>query len=316
MFFKLESFYFFLIYMFLITLFFSLNSLFMFWLLLEINLIIFVLFVSSMFDMNSYKTTEQGFYYLIIQALGSLILLYSILMSDSSKMFYLEESFLFMISLSLKIGLVPLHFWIFKLSNYLKDAPMFFILTFQKIPTLFILFSSNCAFLLELTLVNLLFGSLMLFYSKEIKNLMVSSSIYSTVWFFLFFLVSPLFFLIFLMNYFIFVFLMLKLNKAFFVSCYGSFEKLLLILSFLFFVGLPPMGLFFFKFFSLPLLLDILNEFSVFMVWIFTFVSTFAYFSFFYFWFFSNENLFFPSTTQYSFIFTFFLLMECFLLLI
>nr|YP_009262626.1 NADH dehydrogenase subunit 2 [Elysia ornata]ANI87292.1 NADH dehydrogenase subunit 2 [Elysia ornata] len=90
--------------------------------------------IPLLFMNNKYVslTKESSMKYFCIQALGSGILFYSGLMmfSDLSSMF---NNFLFILSIFLKLGVFPMHFWVPSVAAGLDLIPLFFILTVQKI---------------------------------------------------------------------------------------------------------------------------------------------------------------------------------------
>lgn len=119
---------------------------------------------------KSNKSYRRIFNYFIIQeSLGLLFLIFS------------SGIFQFFIIL-MKIGVAPLHFWIFSVTNNVFNFGLMWFLTFQKLPFLVILlqiFWLNSVYLL---IFGLLFCYIQMFSIKNYKNLMIISSTESFNW--------------------------------------------------------------------------------------------------------------------------------------
>jgi hypothetical protein len=175
--------------------------------------------------------------------------------------------------------LFPVFFWIFTMVEILHLIPLTILLSLQKIPLLCGLYSSNSSYFLIFLFSSFILGSLILFFSSNLIFMFLSSSIsYSFIMFFLYTLRVKTF-LVFFSIYSIFLFLCLSLlfnytqdkNSLFFsVSCY------------MFFLGLPPLGLFFYKFIFSGLIYTRLGLLELFLFWSFSFLSLVGYVKFFY----------------------------------
>nr|ABJ55907.1 NADH dehydrogenase subunit 2 [Thuridilla gracilis] len=90
--------------------------------------------IPLLFMSNKYisLTKESAMKYFCIQALGSAVLFYSGLMvfSDLGSMF---TNILLILSIFIKLGIFPLHFWVPSVVAGLDWFPLFFILTTQKV---------------------------------------------------------------------------------------------------------------------------------------------------------------------------------------
>lgn len=213
---------------------------------------------------------NQGLYYFIIQTLGSIILLISGLR-------WMSVREIIILSIFFKLGLFPFQIWFFRLIPYLPFLPLFLILTFQKLP-LFLFLCNNAGFLTRLLFfLNLIIGSIFLFFRKDFVIILGRSSIYATFWMFSLYFCSFFIFLVFLINYFFFFFILVK-DGQFLKWNRKNFLIYFLALTFL--IGYPPFRMFFFKLYGLFLLR--LSPLSLlFFVWIFTFIAVISYFYFF-----------------------------------
>lgn len=153
----------------IITLFFTIlgllvNNLIVWW---SIFLIITILFT---FLNKSNKSYRRIFNYFIIQErLGLLFLVFSR---------GLIQFFIILI----KIGVAPLHFWIFNVTNNIINYRLMWFLTFQKLPFLVILLQIFWLKSFYLLIIGLLICYLQLFAMKNYKNLLIISSTESFNW--------------------------------------------------------------------------------------------------------------------------------------
>lgn len=140
------------------------NNLIVWW---SIFLIITVLFV--LLNKSTKRYSRIFNYFVIQERLGLLFLV-----------FY-RRFFQFFIIL-IKIGVAPLHFWIFTVTNNVFNFNLIWFLTFQKLPFLVILlqiFWLNASILL---IFGLLICYLQIFLLKSYKNLIIISSTESFNW--------------------------------------------------------------------------------------------------------------------------------------
>ena len=167
--------------MILIGIFFRFNSLVILWILIELNLIFFIIIILNSFYSFLEGNTEQSLFYLIVQTIGSILFLMGLVFTDFFKFLDLDNNFLILFSLILKLGLFPFHQWVYRISAYISTFTFLILLTIQKVPLLFVIFSFNIDILILIAVFNLLFGSFFIIKSYSIKELLVSSSIYSTI---------------------------------------------------------------------------------------------------------------------------------------
>ena len=274
-----KNFYILFIYFISFLLFFNINSFLLFWILLELNLIIFVLIITkSSFIFFKTNLYDQCFFYFIIQSLGSILFILSLGFNIIISRYF---CFILIISIILKLGIFPLQFWFFKLASYITFLPFFLILTFQKIPLFFLIFHLNLELLIIIFIVNLIVGSFFLYTSCSINKILISSSIYSTIWIFLFMIIRLFIFFHFFFNYLIFIFLISKEKIFSLYSLPYVQNKFLYTSSVLFLIGIPPFRLFFLKFYTFNWINITFSIFNVFLIWMFSFIRLIGYFNFF-----------------------------------
>lgn len=277
---KLEYSILYLFYFLVIILFFNFCSSFILWIILELNIITFILFLRRNINYKFIEIFNQRFFYLIVQSIGSLLFLLRNINGYIIEIFGLNVNVLITFRIILKIGIFPFHTWIFFVYKYFSKIRVFFILTFQKIILFIILFIINKLLLLPVLLINLVFGSIILFKRIELNNLLICSSIYSSVWVYMFFNSSFTFMIIFFFYYLIHIFMVISHFTN--IMMETSIIILFYSLSILFLLGLPPIGLFFFKFFSIFINLSNFNITFNLVIWTFTFLATLGYFIFFF----------------------------------
>nr|VFU78726.1 NADH dehydrogenase subunit 2 [Proasellus hercegovinensis] len=173
----------------------SLNTLFMFtlvmgillmitsktwfsaWLGLEINLLSFLPIIL----LSSPRGSEGGLKYFLIQALASLIIL-----QTSFSWFIIPLPALFlMASLSLKLGMAPLHFWLPDVTKSVNWTVNMILLTIQKVGPLYLLSSlttEDGALLTAVGVTSVTVGALGGMNELDARKLMAFSSISHMGW--------------------------------------------------------------------------------------------------------------------------------------
>ena len=202
------------------------NNLIIWW---SIFLVITILF--TLLNKSNKRYRRIFNYFIIQESLGLLFLVFS----SGALQFFI---------ILIKIGVAPLHFWIFNVTNNILNYSLMWFLTFQKLPFLMILLQIFWLKSLFLLLVGLLLCYLQIFIIKSYKNLLVISSTESFNW-----IILGLFFSVFnslylFIYYFILiVFLINKFSK--FSNNFISWETALV------FLNIPFSVSFFVKIFSL-----------------------------------------------------------------
>lgn len=244
----------------------------LFWIVIEINLISFIFLIFIIETKKKIFQEESIFLYFIIQSLGRFLFLLRIYLKEEIYIFY---DLFFLVSLTLKLGIFPLFFWIVDIGRSLGCIIFILILSVQKIPIFLIFFNIISRFTLLFLFSSLAFGGLIIFFSRNIYDVLIYSSIYSSFWVYLIYLQDLYFYLSFFFIYFISIFFLVS-NRVF------SKENIFRVRFFIFICGLPPFSIFFFKFFIVYNAFQInLNSFFL-LFWTFRFISLIGYFKFFY----------------------------------
>ena len=256
-------------YFYILIMFISFNSIFLFWLFLELNMVIFLLLI------RLYRKTRlyHLFFYFLIQSFSSVLMLFFTFNS-----FFSLESFIvpfFTLIVFLKIGTFPFYEWVISTSKFLNDKIICLLLRFQKFPLFLLLFYLFDPNLILILIVNIVFGRAMVYFSSNLISLIIFSSVYSTFWFFSRSRVDYVALLFFITQY---IFLIWWLFQTRLLSMEKS---IILVFTGFFLIGMPPFFLFFLKYNSILYLVSDLSIFLLIVIWLRTFVSFMGYIKFF-----------------------------------
>nr|YP_010713320.1 NADH dehydrogenase subunit 2 [Lychas mucronatus]WDA95770.1 NADH dehydrogenase subunit 2 [Lychas mucronatus] len=257
----------------------SSTSWFTAWMGLELNLISFLPIIFKESKMGS---NESGLKYFFIQAVASLLILVGSLFP-----LYLNSFGVSLISLSLfmKMGVAPLHFWLPPIIEGLSWFSCLILLTWQKLAPLWLISEFDPIFIIPL--ISVLIGSLGGFNQSSLKKILAYSSIMHMGW-----MMSGVMLSLSLgMKYFgvylffsLFLVLMfaekniLELNQLMVSDSFISISILLLMLSM---GGLPPFLGFFPKWYVITELLSQNVLLSLFLIFS-SLINLFFYFRLFY----------------------------------
>nr|BCG67079.1 NADH dehydrogenase subunit 2 [Amblyomma testudinarium]BCG67352.1 NADH dehydrogenase subunit 2 [Amblyomma testudinarium]BCG67365.1 NADH dehydrogenase subunit 2 [Amblyomma testudinarium]BCG67378.1 NADH dehydrogenase subunit 2 [Amblyomma testudinarium] len=154
----------------------SSNSWFMYWLMMELNLLTFIPIMNSKKKNNSNCMIT----YFIIQTFSSTVFLISILNLNIFNLYFFNLCLL--ISLMIKLAIIPFHFWLTHLSEMIDFKSLFLILTIQKFIPLFILSLFFMKIIILFALISSIFGSIFVINLKSFKKILIFSSISHQGW--------------------------------------------------------------------------------------------------------------------------------------
>lgn len=276
-----------IVYAFFILIFLSSNSLVMYWLLTELNLILFIVMIHKFKPGLRFNKFSLLLFYFVVQSLGRIVLIIRFCFIESGESFY---KWILIAGVVLKIGLWPLHSWFFLFSLNLSSFFFFLIVRIQKFPGIILLFSLNFEILVLTLTLRIVFGCFFLFQSVDLFKALACSSLYSRFWFYLFFLHSLINFFMFFIVYVISIFLVCIMKDVF--NIYKRFTLIFILISCLIFLsGLPPFSMFFFKFRLIENLYNFINRTIWLSLWGFSFLALIGYF----------KNLYFVMLRNYYF---------------
>jgi len=252
------------------------------WIGLEINLISFI---PLLFKKTKKKSIESSLIYFLFQSFASFIFLFSILIT-----FYLNIynfiNYLILISLLIKIGRAPFHFWILLVIENLNWISRFILITWQKIASFIILFIClNNKIIFIFIIFCSFFRSIFGLNQISLQKIIGYSSINHIRW-----LLRRIIFRKFLwFNYFLFYFIILlriviifyKFNLFYLNQIYifwkNFFLKLIIFFNLLSIGGLPPFLGFFPKILVINKLIDLKLFVLIFFIILFILIVLFYY---------------------------------------
>nr|WPN89778.1 NADH dehydrogenase subunit 2 [Metallus sp.] len=220
------------------------------WMGLEINM---MSFIPLMIFKSKNKISNSMMIYFIIQASSSSMLLMLIMMIKMNLNFNKINLItnLIQISLFMKLGATPFHWWVTKILINLNWINCFYILTWQKISPLMMLMNLNNNMLMYLiSLMSMFYSTIIMINQTSIKLIMTYSSINHLGWMLMLMLLNSSMLII----YFIIYFLMnlsicltmnklnlTYLNQMFKINNKTPFKSIIFMLLFMSIAGLPPM---------------------------------------------------------------------------
>nr|YP_006234391.1 NADH dehydrogenase subunit 2 [Bothriocroton concolor]AET63039.1 NADH dehydrogenase subunit 2 [Bothriocroton concolor] len=250
-----------MIWMILISILISISSNFWFiyWMMLEINL---MAFLPIMNNKNISNCNSLITYFVIQSFSSSLFFVGSMMWFTKSMSLFL---FIIMISMLIKLAMIPFHFWILLMSESLDLNALLILLTIQKVIPLFILTKIKSEIIIFFSLASSIFGSLMALSSKMIRKIMIFSSISHMGWMTIIINILSNFWIIYLTIYSLILFKffnLLKKNKVysisnFFMKKFNTNEKIMLTSSMMSLSGMPPFMGFFMKLISILMIMKI-----------------------------------------------------------
>nr|UJI65687.1 NADH dehydrogenase subunit 2 [Dipseliopoda setosa] len=259
----------------------SSNSWLSMWIGLEINLLSFIPLMSD----NSLMSSEAMMKYFLIQTLGSSLFLFASIMMMMFINIKLMNIFI-MISLLLKIGSAPFHFWFPMVIEGLSWFNSLILMTWQKLtPLILISYIFNMNILIMSIFMSMLIGSILGLNQTSVRKLMAYSSISHMGWMMSSLIFSNLLMMIYFIVYSFMsisiIFLLDMLNVSVINQLYSNFSfnlmKYLFSLNILSYGGLPPFLGFFPKWWIIQYL-SYMNYFLLsFILIIFSMISLFYY---------------------------------------
>jgi len=168
------------------------------WFIIEINNFIFLFYLTLFI-----KNKKIIFLYFFIQAVASFVLLIPSTLSYSINYYSSSINQIIIISLLVKLGLPPLHFWLPIISIYIDWIIILILFSIQKIiPFIIIaLIISNLIIITVLIILRIIIPPFIILKINNIKKLISYSSINQIGWILLIIIISPKLWFIYLLTY-------------------------------------------------------------------------------------------------------------------
>nr|QXJ42115.1 NADH dehydrogenase subunit 2 [Iridoteuthis sp. GS-2021] len=222
------------------------------WMGLELNL---MGFLPLMNIKGKTLEAEASMKYFIIQSLSSSlliftsILMYVFMMSWYSTFNNYTMNMLITLSLILKLGGAPMHFWLPSISKQMTWMILFLLLTWQKLAPLFMLslMNSNYMLIMMISILSTLMGSIMALNQINLQLIMTYSSISHLGWMLTMILFNSSLTLFYFINYIIIsIPLMYMINSEmgnylFMLTQKNNMNNMIIISLILSLAGLPPL---------------------------------------------------------------------------
>nr|UXW93490.1 NADH dehydrogenase subunit 2 [Hymenoptera sp. 4 GYN-2021] len=235
------------------------------WMGLEINLMSFIPLMLN--NSNNYKNSKSSMSYFIIQSVASSIMLIIMMMTNMENNLQninLLQN-LIQLSLILKLGMSPFHWWVPKIIINLNWMNCFILLTWQKIAPMFLMLSMNNNTMIYISMIlSGYIGAIMGMNQNSIKLILSYSSINHLSWMIMAMNLNislmKLYFLIYSFINMIICLIMNNFNMNYINQLFKNknnkiYFKILMISSFLSMGGIPPFLGFLPKFFVLSLMI-------------------------------------------------------------
>lgn len=145
------------------------NNWLIMWTGLEINIIAFL----PLIIINKLNTPEAGIIYFLIQRLGSIILLFSVIIRW-------KRNILTTFSIIIKIGAAPFHFWIILIIDKIRWINCILLITWQKIAPIIIIIHIKP--IIILALIRIIVGAIGGLNQTSVRKLIAFSSVNHIGW--------------------------------------------------------------------------------------------------------------------------------------
>nr|YP_010535779.1 NADH dehydrogenase subunit 2 [Rhipicephalus simus]QLD97323.1 NADH dehydrogenase subunit 2 [Rhipicephalus simus]UYB78834.1 NADH dehydrogenase subunit 2 [Rhipicephalus simus] len=246
----------------------SSNSWFIFWLMMEINMMSFIPVIND-FKLKNYNAMIT---YFIIQSFSSSLFF----ISSFQYSLFNSELFLGLINIAIliKLGVIPFHFWLIMISESLTFYTLFILLTIQKIIPLLIIEKFMNPLIMPLYVLSTLMASFMALKYKMMKKILIFSSISHQGWILCLIAKKMNFWISYLMMYSIIIYTIIKNCKTInFINLNNlSMMKMTLsvknsmIMSMMSLAGMPPFLGFFMKIMAIFLLMKMNLFFMIILI--------------------------------------------------
>nr|ADP89687.1 NADH dehydrogenase subunit 2 [Chtenopteryx sicula] len=251
------------------------------WMGLELNLMGFLPLMNIKGKMLE---AESSMKYFIIQSMSSSILIISAVIMYNYNMSWYSMftnnmvSIILMLSLTLKLGGAPLHFWMPSITKQMSWIILFMMLTWQKLAPLLMmsLLNSNLYTIILISITSAIMGSVMALNQTNLQLILTYSSISHLGWMLSMISMNSMLSMIYFINYVLISIPLMNMlsmsagNQLFMLTQKNKLNNLLIISLILSLSGLPPL----LGFMSKLIILISLIEMKMMMMTLLLFVGT------------------------------------------
>nr|QXJ42297.1 NADH dehydrogenase subunit 2 [Stoloteuthis sp. GS-2021] len=222
------------------------------WMGLELNLMGFLPLINIKGKMLE---AEASMKYFIIQSMSSSMLIFMSIMIYSYNMSWYSMfnnhmmNMLILLSLILKLGGAPMHFWMPSVSKQMPWSILFLLLTWQKLAPLFMLslMNSNTVVVMMISMMSALMGSIMALNQTNLQLIITYSSISHLGWMLTMILFNSSLTMFYFINYIIISIPLMHMfssnlgNHLFMLTQKTNMNNMIIIPLLLSLAGLPPL---------------------------------------------------------------------------
>nr|YP_009728659.1 NADH dehydrogenase subunit 2 [Asobara japonica]QHR84915.1 NADH dehydrogenase subunit 2 [Asobara japonica] len=239
---------------------FFLNSLYSMWFLVELNLLLFIVFLI----MNDKYNSNISMKYYLVNSFSSMMFLFFV----NYSLFDFNGNFQTIMNLMMfmKLGMFPFHYWFIDMMNNMDWSMCFMLMVWQKyIPLMMIFYFYSIKLIILISLLGGLFSILMIFNQVVLKKLMGYSSINHMSWMLISIIYSfnlwILYYYMYMLLNLMVICLFMKYNlteiSSFHVFMDMNYFKFYLVFLMFSMGGIPPMFGFFMKWFYIIELIEL-----------------------------------------------------------
>nr|YP_009441786.1 NADH dehydrogenase subunit 2 [Pelecotoma fennica]AOY39357.1 NADH dehydrogenase subunit 2 [Pelecotoma fennica] len=231
----------------------SAQSWFSMWVGLEINLLSIIPLMSHS---NTPSSAEASIKYLLIQALASLILLFSIILMMIKNNFVIPKASIMIIllinsALLIKLGTAPFHLWFPEVLEGLNWKNCLLMLTWQKIAPMMLIMNNQPSpiFFILIIILSLIISTILGFNQTSLRKIMAYSSINHMSWMLASIMISQSMWLTYFLIYSILNIIIIysfshsysyNMKQLINTSLNNNLIKISFMINFLSMAGLPP----------------------------------------------------------------------------
>nr|AZL93451.1 NADH dehydrogenase subunit 2 [Prosevania sp. ZJUH_2016031] len=257
------------------------NSLLFNWIILEINL---MLFLSNLIldNCSFFYSFSSSLIYFIVQSFSSSILLTSLILNMLNLNYKMNLiNIMFLISLMIKINMFPFHMWMMKLCVMINWIQFWILSTIQKIIPLMMLSNLNFKLIMLVSLINMIGGGILGLNKILLMKIFTSSSIYHLGCLLLLIKMMKLFWFIYFLIYStLMLTLSLKFNKFNIKNTMQMFSNKNTLIKFIILsiAGLPPLWGIMIKWLSMQTLMYFINMMMMMLIFMISSLLNFFFY--------------------------------------
>nr|YP_010046004.1 NADH dehydrogenase subunit 2 [Dermanyssus gallinae]QPG86050.1 NADH dehydrogenase subunit 2 [Dermanyssus gallinae] len=233
---------------------FSLGNMFFIWIMIEINLISFLMMMYTGKNISINSMIK----YFLIQTIGSLFFLFFSLMHSNILMLEINKIMVVMIMM-FKLGIFPFSFWLNDFIEGLEWNNFFIFNIFQKIIPLWIIYKLDFFYMDLFIFMNSIYMMIMMYNQVSIRKLFMYSSYVNMSWIFIFSFQNEWLWMIYYMIYIMMMYMLVelmnlyKMNSIYQLKFLNFKMKMYFMLLMFLMGGLPPFMFMFSKMMSILL---------------------------------------------------------------